>query len=197
MGVPPMMKVWFRACFFAACFALVATAVQAQQRVHALSGTVTSINAKVGMIEVDTDDGSSGHFRWMKSSGPSVDFDKTVSADATAADKFTLQGHHVIVYYFGEGEVRTAVALHDLGDGSVEKSTGTVVKLNRHDRVLTIKNSAGAEVSYHLDPKTVADTATGVMENFKFDLSKGDAVRVTAAQANGSDTALLIVPAVS
>ena len=52
-------------------------------------------------------------------------------------------------------------------------------------------------MSFHLDPKTVADTATGVTENFKFDLNKGDAVLVTAAQANGSDTALLIVPAVS
>jgi len=192
-----MTKAWFRTCLFAACFAVVTTAVNAQERVHALSGTVTSINAKIGMIEVDTDDGSSGHFRWMKSSGPSVDFDKAVSADATAADKFTLRGHHVIVYYFGEDQVRTAVALHDLGGGSVEKSIGTVVKLNRHDRLLTIKNSAGAEVSFHLDPKTVADTATGVTENFKFDLSKGDAVRVTAAPANGSDTALLIVPAVS
>jgi hypothetical protein len=191
-----MMKALLKACLGAACFTLVIAVAQCQQRIHAVSGTVTSINPKISMIEVDTDDGSSGHFRWMKSQGQAVEFDKTVSADATAADKFTTNGHHVIVYYFGEGTVRTAVALHDLGDGSVEKSTGTVVKLNRHDRMLTIKNGAGTEVSFHLDPKTVADTATGVMQGFKFDLSKGDQVRVTAAQVNGSDTALLIVPAV-
>jgi hypothetical protein len=196
MGAPPMKKEWLRTCLFAVCLALVTTIVHAQERVHALSGTVTSINAKIGMIEIDTDDGSSGHFRWMKASGPAIDFDKTVSADAMAADKFTADGHHVIVYYYGEGTVRTVVALHDLGDGSVEKSTGTVVKLNRHDHSLTIKNAAGTEVSYHLDLKTVADTTTGVMQGFKFDLSKGDSVRITAAQANGSDTALLIVPAV-
>ena len=146
------------------------------------------------MIEIDTDDGSSGHFRWLKVSDGSINFDKSVSADAISADKFTTKGDHVIVYYFGEGAVRTAVALHDLGDGTMEKSTGTVVKLNRHEHSLTIKNSEGAELSYRLDPKTVADTANGVMEGFKFDLSKGDAVRVTAAQANGSDTAWLIVP---
>jgi hypothetical protein len=46
-----------------------------------------------------------------------------------------------------------------------------------------------------LDPKTVADTATGVAQGFKYDLSKGDHVRVTATNANGSDTALLIAPA--
>ena len=51
-------------------------------------------------------------------------------------------------------------------------------------------------MSFHLDPKTVADTATGVAQGFKYDLSKGKQVLVTAAQADGSDTALLIVPGV-
>lgn len=190
-----MLKALFTACFFATCFTFAISIAHGQQRVHALSGTVTSINAKISMIEIDTDDGTSGHFRWLKASDGAIDFDKAVSADSTAADKFTTKGNHVIVYYFGEGGVRTVVALHDLGDGSMEKSTGTVVKLNRHDHLLTIKNSAGAELSYRLDPKTVADTANGVSEGFKFDLSKGDSVRVTAdAQATGSGTALLIAP---
>jgi hypothetical protein len=146
------------------------------------------------MIEIDTDDGSSGHFELLKKAGESVEFDKTVSADATPADKFMTKGAHVIVYYFGEGQVRTVIALHDLGDGTIEKSSGTVVKLNRHDHVLTIKSSAGAEETFRVDPKTVADTPTGVAEGLKFDLNKGDSVRVTSAQANGSDTALLIAP---
>jgi hypothetical protein len=189
-----MMKAFVTTCLFATCFTLKPSIAHAQERVHALSGTVTSINPKIQMIEVATDDGSPGHFRWMKNP-TSIDFDKTVSADATAADKFTTKGDHVIVYYFGDGDLRTAVALHDLGDGAVEKSTGTVVKLNRHEHLLTIKNNAGAEVSFHVDPKTVADTANGVTQDFKFDLSKGDQVRVTAAQANGNGTALLITPA--
>jgi hypothetical protein len=190
-----MKKAALKSCLIATCFALVAMASHAQERVHALSGTVTSINAKISMIEVDTDDGSSGHFRWTKPAGTTFDFDKTVSADATEADKFTTKGNHVIVYYYGEGTIRTVVALHDLGDGSMQKSTGTVVKLNRRDRLLTIKNEAGTEMSFHLDPKTVADTATGVAEGFKYDLSKGEQVRVTATQVSGSDTALLIAPA--
>jgi hypothetical protein len=189
-----MMKNVLATSLVAISFALVPMA-HAQEMVHALSGVVSSINPKIQMIEVKTDDGSPGHFQWMKKD-PSVDFDKTVSADSTAASKFTTVGDHVIVFYFGDGDVRTVVAVHDLGKAPVEKSTGTVVKLNRHEHLLTIKNSAGAEVSFHLDPKTVADTATGVMEDYKFDLNKGDQVFVTAEQANGSDTALLIVPAV-
>ena len=148
------------------------------------------------MLEVTTDDGSSGNFQWVKKSDGLIEFDKTVSADAITPDKFTAKGNHVIVYYFGDDTVRTVVAVHDLGDGSVAKATGTVVKLSRKEHLLTIKNSSGAEESFHLDPKTVADTATGVMQGFKSDLSKGDQVRVTSAQADGGATALLIVPGV-
>jgi hypothetical protein len=192
-GLSPMMKAIFRTCFFATCFALIVTVVQAQERVHALSGTVKSISANIGMTQIETDDGSSPHFQWMMFAGAEpVDFDKTVSADSVTPDKLTTTGHHVIVYYYGQGTIRILVALHDLGDGSVENHVGTVVKMDRHDHLLTIKNSAGTEESFHIDPKTVADTATGVSEGFKFDLSKGVTVRVAAAQANGSATALFI-----
>ncbi|HEY4381077.1 MAG TPA: hypothetical protein VGN01_12080 [Acidobacteriaceae bacterium] len=146
------------------------------------------------MTEITTDDGSSGHFRWLKKSDGEIEFDKTVSADATPADQYTSKGAHVIVYYFGEGDLRTVVAVHELGSGSIQKRTGTVVKLSRKDHLLTIKNASGSEESFQLDPKTVADTATGVLQG-KFDLSKGDQVRVMAAPAGSGETALLIVPA--
>jgi hypothetical protein len=185
----------FKSCLIAICFAVVMSVAQAQERVHAISGTVTAIHPKISMMEIETDDGSSTHFRWTKSGDASLEFDKTVRADSTVAENFTTPGHHVIVYYYGDDTVRTVVALHDLGDASVEKTAGTVVKLNRRDHLLTIKNEAGSVVSFHLDPKTVADTATGVAQGFKYDLSKGDHVQVTATSAKGSDTALLIAPA--
>jgi hypothetical protein len=190
-----MMKTFLQMSCLGAAFALASSMAVAQEIVHALSGTVTSVNAKIRMIEIDTDDGSSGHFEWVKKSGGEVDFDKSVKADATAVDQFTGKGDHVIVYYTGQGQIRTAVAVHDLGNVTVEKIDGTVVKLNRHDHTLTIKNGAGAEQTIHLDAKTVGDTATGVAKDLKFDFSKGDTVRVTAVQDNGGETALLITPA--
>jgi hypothetical protein len=189
------MKLLSKIVLLATCFSLVPSIAIAQARVHALSGTVRTIYQKIQMTEIDTDDGSSGHFQWLKKSDGSIDFDKSVSVDAIAADKFTILQTHVIVYYCGEGEVRTLVALHDLGAGPLANSTGTVVKLDKHEHLLTIKNSTGGEESYHLDPKTVADTEYGVATNYKFDLSKGNRVRVLATQANGSQTALLITPA--
>jgi hypothetical protein len=181
-------------CVIAACFSVAASTAVAQEIVHALSGTVASVNAKIKMTEINTDDGTSGHFEWLKNAGLSISFDKSVKTDATEADKFTAKGDHVIVYFIGDGDVRTIIALRDLGAGPLEKTSGTVVKLNRHDRLLTIQNTAGAEESFHLDPKTVGDTTMGVMEDFKFDFSKGDQVRVTATPGNGGETALLIAP---
>jgi hypothetical protein len=187
-----MMKPVFKTCLFAVCCALIATAAQAQEQVHALSGTVKSVNEKIGMTQVDTDDGSSGHFRWILFADPeAVDFAKTISSDVVTPDKFTATGHHAIVYYYGQGTVRIVVGLHDLGDGPIESHVGSFVKMG-HDHVLTIKNSEGAEETFHIDPKTVADTAKGVSVGFKFDLSKGDMVRITAAVANGNATALLV-----
>jgi hypothetical protein len=164
--------------------------------IHAVSGTVTAIHPKVGMIEIATDDGSSGHFKCAKNSGVSYDFSKSVRADATEADKFTTTGAHVIVFYFGDGDVRTAVAVQALTEAPIKTITGTVVKFNRHQHLLTIKNSAGADESFSMDPKTVADTVTGVADDFKFDFDKGQSVHVTASAVNGSEAALLIAPAV-
>ena len=179
----------------ATCFSVVTSAAMAQEIVHALSGTVESVNPKIKMTEISTDNGTSGYFEWLKKTGTEINFDKNVRADAVEADKFTDKGAHVIVYFVGDGQVRTIVAVRDLGAGPLEKTSGTVVKLNRHDRLLTIKTSAGAEESFRIDPKTVADTANGVAEDFKYDFSKGDSVLVTAAPSNGGETALLIAPA--
>jgi hypothetical protein len=185
------MRTLVRVFVFIAAVALTTSAAVAQQRVHAVSGVVTAIHPKVRMIEIDTDDGSSGHFDCAKAGTP-IEFDKSLSAGATAADKFETSNAHVIVYYFGQGDVRTAVGVFPLGEGQLKTSKGTVVKFNRHDRVLVIKNEAGAEQTFALAANTVADTETGVAPGFKADFPKGKTVRVTALQGSGTDTALLI-----
>lgn len=190
-----MINSLLRFSLAAVCLLLINPAALAQSMIHAVSGTVKSVNPNIRMIEIATDDGTPGHFQWMaKSDGP-IMFSRNVSEDSTAVDKFTTKGSHVIVYYFGDGEVRTAVAVRDLGSVPVKLISGKVIKCDRHDHLLTIHNDSGAEVTFHLDPKTVGDTETGVEEGFHFDFDKGEAVRVTATPADGGSTALLIAPA--
>lgn len=182
-------------CILAACLATAAATASAQQTIHAVSGTVKAVWPKVQMLEIITDDGSSGHFEWEVKPTKKIDFNKDVSADSVAVDTFSHKGAHVIVYYYGSGDIRTVVAVHDLGDATVNELQGSVVKLDRHDRLLTVKLPSGQDEDIHLDPKTVVDTATGVQDNFKYGLDKGSAVSVAATQENGAPTALLISPA--
>jgi hypothetical protein len=189
------MKLLSRAVLFAACFFLAATIAKAQQMVHAVSGTVTTIHPKIQMTDIQTDDDSPGSFEWTKP-GVSMSFDKNVSGDTVAPDKFTDLHTHVIVYYYGVGDVRTVVALRDVGSGPFVKSTGRVVKLDRRAHELTIQNSKGGEETFSIDAKTVADTETGVATNFKFDYNKNVQVHVLATQSNGSQTAILIAPVI-
>jgi hypothetical protein len=86
--------------------------------------------------------------------------------------------------------------VHDLGDATVSALQGSVVKLDKHERVLTIKVDSGTEQQLQLDPKTVVDTTTGVQDDFKYGLDKGAAISVIATQANGAQLALLISPAI-
>jgi hypothetical protein len=174
---------------------MIASTAVAQDNVHALTGTVTRVNPKIKTTDIATDDGSSGYFEWSTKPASSVNFDKAVKADAVEADKFTTQGDHVIVFFTEGNDTRSLIALRDLGNSPVEKTTGSVVKLDRGDRVLIIKDSSGAEKPFHLDPKTVADTPYGVQQGLKFDLTKGQQVMVTSAATDAGKTALLITPA--
>jgi len=187
-----MRRGCFKACLLVGCFLLATLAATAQEVVHALCGTVRSINATAQTITVDTDDGCEGFFKDFTSSSVSLDFDKRVRAEATMADAFTKNGVRAIVYYFGDSDVRTALALQDLGTGPFEKSSGTVVRFHRNEHVLTLKNNSGGQESFQISPKSVAETALGAVEGYELDLEDGEQVQVTTAPMDGVKTALFI-----
>jgi hypothetical protein len=168
-----------------------AAAAGAQQIVHALTGKVTAVYPASKTIMIDTDDGSQGVFDVI-SQNVSMSFEKNVKAMTIPAASFTKADCQVVVFFFGLEGVRTVVAVEDLGSAPLANDTGTVVKLDKHAHVLTIKSDAGEEQNYHIDAKTLADTTYGVMEGQKFSPDKGVKVRVTSSGPAGSSTALFI-----
>ena len=187
------MRRWMqKTIFLVGCLSFACGSGLAQEVVHALSGTVNNVNLAARTITVITDDGSGGTFKAMTDSKTPVEFDKTLRADAIAAETFKKKETRVIVYYFGEGDVRTAVALRDLGPGPFTKSSGTVVKFEKGDHSLSIKDQAGLVESFKVTRSTVADTGSGAVDGLKFEPGKGDQVQVISAGANGSATALFV-----
>ena len=187
-----MRRGCFKVCLVVGFFFLATSAATAQEVVHALCGTIRSINSNGKTITVRTDDGTARLFKKSTNSNVSLDFDKRIRAEAIAADAFTKSGIRVIVYYFGEGDLQTAVALQDIGTGPFEERSGTVVKFDRHERLLTLRDHSGVEETFHLNPKTVAETPFGAAEGLELDPKDGDQLTVTASPVNGNETALFI-----
>jgi hypothetical protein len=171
---------------------LVSLAAHAQEVVHALTGTVNHIDPATKTITVLTDDGSDGTFRDMTVARTSINFDKNIRNESVAADDFKSNGARVIVYYYGLGENRTVVALRDLGPGPITTSTGTLVKFDKGAHTISIQDASGVVESFVITHDTVADTDGGAAGGMKFDGAKGQHVRVTTSEVNGSKAALFI-----
>jgi hypothetical protein len=97
----------------------------AQEVVHALSGTVSAINAATKTIIINTSDGSFGLFKEPTKFNVPLLFESDIRSRTTPADTFQDKGAQVIVYYFGGGfgqsSDRTVVALQNLGAGPIER----------------------------------------------------------------------------
>jgi len=187
-----MLKSLFKISMLVGCFSLASRVATAQEIVHALSGTISSIDAGEKTITIATDDGSDGTFHLMADPHTPLKFDRSIRNEATAAGDFKTQGAHVVVYYFGAGGGRTVVALKDLGAGPFTATSGTVVKFDKKEHSLTVKDQTGANQSFNVTSSTIAETDEGATEGLRFDPRKGEKVIVAAAQANGSPTAVFI-----
>jgi hypothetical protein len=185
-----MRKVVARACLLLATVTLAAFSANAQALVYAVTGTVTNINPQTNTIHVDTDDGSLGLFNVLIKTKTPLEFDKNIKAATTPASIFTKTNTEALVFYIGDEQVRTVVALQDLGPGPFVKTLGALVRLDKH--AITIKNAAGAEETFQIDAKTIGDASEGVAEGKKFDIDKGAQVRIIATTTNGVQTALFI-----
>jgi len=187
-----MLKRAVTICLVVAGMAAGSVAAKAQWVIHALGGTVQSVGAAGKTMTVRTDDGSPGDFRFPQKSNLNVSFDKDVRAETTDADKENGIGHQVILFFFGVDEVRTAVAVQDLGTGPFVKLAGTVVSFNKHDHTLTMQTPAGGQQTFVVTDKTVLDTADGVLPGRRFHASKGDHLRLLAETKDGQLQAMLI-----
>lgn len=177
---------------FVGCILSVAAPAMAQEVVHALTGTVRSIDSASKTITIFTDNGSEGQFKDLTDPKLKVDFDKKLRTDSSTVDTFKGQGAYVIVFYFGDGDVRTAVALRNLGPGPFTNNVGVVVKFDAREHRLVIKNKSGLITSFKIAPDTVAETDFGAVNGSKFQAQKDDQVRVVGATVNGAPTALFV-----
>ena len=186
-----MCKRLISSCFVSLCLLVAGSTAAAQEVVHALTGTVVNVNPQSKSMVVNTDDGSSGQFA-LADPNSRLDFNRAVKDEVKPAANFDKTNEQVIVLYYGDSTVRTAVGVQDLGAGPFVKTQGTVVKTNKHDHTITLKDGSGKTVTIHMAPNSLADTTDGVMPGERFEPSKGDTVNVVATNQNGVEQGLFL-----
>ncbi len=187
-----MFKTYLRMVVLVGSLFLASRGAASQEIVHALTGSVSAINTSQGTMTVFQDNGEKSTFKVMASSKPSLAFDKKVAETTTDATRFNQQGAYVVVFYFGRDDNRTAVAVKTLGAGPFSSMTGEVASWNGHDHTLSVSDAKGVEHSFKIDAQTVAETYTGVVNGSKFDIDKGDEVRLVSTKKDGTSTVLFI-----
>jgi hypothetical protein len=186
-----MLKALVCSIAVSGCLAFIAAPATAQQVVHALTGTVSSINSASKTISVFQDNGMQGEFSDGTDSKARLSIDKKVALDTTAADVFKKTGAYVIVLYYGGDQNRTAVALKNLGSGPFTSATGTVVKFDGKRSIL-VEDSSGTTQTFKLTQDTIGEGYFGAVDGNKFQAQKGDKVRIVASKDEGGLTALFV-----
>lgn len=173
-----------------ACLAVVPVASTAQQVVHAMVGTVNSIDSAA--MTIVTYDGNEFNFKDLTNTKTPILMDKPFRASLIPAQAFQTKGTVAVVLFFGDGFSRTAVGLRDIGAGPFTRTVGAIVKFSGRDHFFSIKDDAGNEQTLKLAPDAIAETRVGAVDAKKFEPDTGDRVQVTSTLVNGSPTVVFI-----
>jgi hypothetical protein len=176
----------------ATVFAAFCSVSPAQEVIHALTGVVTRIDSAAHTITLTSSDGTSTFMQYETSQHPKYDFDRTLQSSATDTASFDKQGDRVILYYFGDGPQRRAVAVKDLGQAPLKLTSGVVTHWDRHHHVVTIKVADGTTQTFQLDSNTAVDTPMGVVNGDKFGPQNGDQVSIKYLNKDGNNQAVFL-----
>jgi hypothetical protein len=163
----------------------------AQQVVHALTGTVSSIDKAAETVAVLQDVGGSGLFQNPANPKPRVSLDKRIGPGTVAADAFKDNGAYVIVFYYGGSDNRTVVAFKNLGAGPFTSAVGKVTKFERAHSI-SIQDDSGAVQTFKINPDTIAESYIGAVDGVKIQVQTGDKVRLVGAVVDGSPVVLFL-----
>jgi hypothetical protein len=184
-----MLKV---ACAIVTCLGCAGVVAGAQEVIHAMTGSIRSIDAAQKSFTLFRDSGSLITFKDATGSKIRIANDAKILSDATTARAFDKKDAYVIVFYYGITDNPTAVAVRALGTGPFTAIVGTITSFSDKDRSISVKDESGSIHDYKISADTVAESNFGVVEGFKIRAEKGGHIRVVGAVTNDSPTALFL-----
>jgi arginine repressor len=143
--------------------AALAAACSAQDAVTAVKGTVTKVDAAGKMVVVKTADGTEHTVRMVDRTA--VHGGETSLKDATKQTYYGLRkGSKVVLHYTKRGADETAEEIDGIGKGGLKTADGTISKVDRDGKTITIKTAKGAEQTYRLADRATVDAGKDIGE---------------------------------
>lgn len=182
-----------------AALVTLATAVAAQQpkpvqapvAQHALYGTLKALDLKANTLVV------------TPLAGPEVTFMvdaatriRDFEAKPTLARLAKKPGAGLIVHFAGSGTELTAVQLDYIGNESMKVATGTIVRIEKADRVIVLKTAAGTEERLYLAVNAPIELATGLMGFDAFASTLNEQVSLYYTEGRGHKEVRLVKQAI-
>lgn len=155
------MKTLLGALSIAVLFVLAVYA--ADDVVSAVHGTVTKVDAGTKTIVVKTTDGTEHTIHYVDKTA--VKGGEATEAGAKDSYKGIKEGSEVVVQYTKKGTVDTADEIDKLSKDTVKTMDGTVTKIGKDGKTVTIKAADGTEKTFDTAGKAAATSAK--------DISKG------------------------
>ncbi len=173
--------------------AAVAQLAVAEDMVHAVEGVVTKVDLSGKMIFVKTADGTEHAFKYTGKTTMRGVKDAGHMAKAGSVETYMKgkEGTMVLVHYTGEGADKSAVAFRDMGKDTVKVSDGTVTKVDKAARTVTVKTEDGSEATYHVAKDATVDSGHGLMKGADY-AKEGEKVTVHYTEDAGKKVAHFI-----
>lgn len=176
--------------FVAIVAAFCAQIAVAQTMMHAVEGAVTKIDTSAKTIVIKAADGTEHVFKYtekttMRGLKAGAHEAKAGGVEAYMKGK---EGTDVVVHYTGEGADKSAVAIRDMGKDTVKVSKGTVTKVDKTGRTVTVKTEDGSEETYHVAKDATVEGEHGVMKGADY-AKEGEKVTVHYTEDAGKKVA--------
>src|SRR5579872_1311878 len=135
-------------------------AIAADDVVSAVSGTVKKVDSAAKTIVVKTADGAEHTFQFVGHTA--VHGADKVTAGAKDAYHGLKEGSEVVVHYTAEGSKETAQEVDRIGEGGLKVTEGTITRVDRGAKTLTVKTANGTEETYQMADHAVKDAGKDI-----------------------------------
>ena len=151
--------------------------------VTAVHGTIDKLDATTKTVVVKTGDGAMHSLHFV---------DKTAvhgmhAGAAGAKESFhgLTEGTEVVAHYTGEAGKETAVEIDRVGKDGLKTTEGTISKLDRAGKTITVKTADGTEHTFDLSEHAAKDAGKEIGEGTE----KGTKVVIYSTARAGKDVA--------